>query len=94
MQRLHRVRSAMDGGRSLDDALRTLRPPVMFQQKTLFTAQVNQWPAAALTRALEAISEAQRQSRGGALPEDVLIDRLVFDLARLGATVRQSRARR
>lgn len=94
IQRLHRVRILLDQGRTLDDALRVLRPPVMYQQKVQFLAQVNQWPAAALTRALGAISDCQRQSRGGALPEDLLVDRLMFDLARLGATVRQSRGRR
>jgi DNA polymerase III subunit delta len=94
IQRLHRVRTLMDQGRGLEDALRMLRPPVIYTQKALFTQQVNQWPSAALTRALEAITDGQRRSRGGAMPDDVLVDRLVFDLARLGATVRQSRARR
>ena len=34
--KLHRVRGDLDGGRSLDDALRAMRPPLHFKQRDAF----------------------------------------------------------
>jgi DNA polymerase-3 subunit delta len=84
-QRLHRIRSAVDSGASLDSVLRTLRPPVPFKLKAEISAQVRDWSLPKLTRALARISDAQRSARGGIFPEDLVTEQLLLDLARLAA---------
>lgn len=88
-QRLHRLRSALDAGRSLDDALRSLRPPIHFKQKDAFARQVRGWSASRLTDALARISVIAQQARRNANLETVLTERLLLELARLARAGRQ-----
>ena len=88
-QRLHRIRSGVDQGRSIDEILRSLRPPVHFKLKGEITAQVQSWTMPKLTRALARITEAQRQARDTSLAEHLVAEHLLLDLARL-ASIRQN----
>jgi DNA polymerase-3 subunit delta len=94
LQRLHRVRLAMDAGQSMDDALRALRPPLFFKQKDAFVRQLELWSAAKLSRALERVGETQKATRSGSqassMDEAVLTEALLLDIARL-AEYRPSR---
>ena len=87
MQRLHRVRFAMEAGQSMDEALRGLRPPLFFKQRDAFVQQVELWSSAKLARALTRITETQKATRSGAqlgsMDETVLTQALLLDLARL-----------
>lgn len=89
LQRLHRVRMALESGASMDEALKGLRPPVFYKQRDGFVAQVEMWSSAKLTRGLARITEAQRLARSGgelsALDETVLAEGMLLDLARLAA---------
>jgi DNA polymerase III subunit delta len=89
IQRLHRVRMAMESGASIEEALKGLRPPVFYKQRDQFVAQVEMWNAAKLARALARITEAQRLSRSGGelgvLDDAVLAEAMLLDLARLAA---------
>lgn len=80
-QRLHRVRAAVDKGGSLDDALRTMRPPLHFKQKDAFAAQCRLWTTPRLTEALARISTAAKAARLAGSLEDALSERLVLGLA-------------
>jgi DNA polymerase III subunit delta len=90
VQRLHRVRLALDQGKSLDEAIRSLRPPLSMPQKTAVTDLVKGWSLAKLNRALKRIADAQRLARtgtqAGSLDEDLISDNLMLDLARLAAS--------
>src|SRR5262245_48376611 len=50
--RLHRVRSALDGGRTMEDGLRQLRPPLHFRQREAFERQCRDWSLPSLNAAL------------------------------------------
>ena len=91
-QRLHRIRSGLDQNRSLDDILRTLRPPLHFKQRGAIAAQAEAWTMAKLDRALPRIVAAQRAARGGAIDEALVTEHLLLDLARLAA-IRSNAAR-
>lgn len=82
-QRLHRVRSALDAGRSMDDAVRQLRPPLHFKQKSIFEAHCRQWEGNRLLVALEAIARAARTARTSANLEQPLAGTLMLTLTRL-----------
>lgn len=80
--RLHRTRAAMDQGRSLDDVLRGLRPPLHFRQKDVFAAQLRLWSTPRLDTALAAIAAAAKAARLMSALEDTLTERLLLTLAK------------
>ncbi|MGQ0455916.1 MAG: DNA polymerase III subunit delta [Hyphomicrobium sp.] len=92
--KLHRVRSDVDGGASLDDALRSLRPPLHFKQRDAFAAQVRHWSRIGLDSANKRIAEAARAARLSSQMEDVLAERLLLGLAALAGAAREGAARR
>jgi DNA polymerase III subunit delta len=89
LQRLHRVRMALESGASMEDALKGLRPPVFYKQRDAFVAQVELWSGLKLARALTRISETMSLSRAGgemgALDDVVLVQGMLLDVARLAA---------
>ncbi len=92
--KLHRVRADLDGGRSLDDVLRLMRPPLHFKQRDAFSAQVRTWSTASLNAALTRISETAKAARLSSALEDTLGERLVLALSAMAAPKDGSAARR
>jgi DNA polymerase-3 subunit delta len=80
-QRLHRARSAVDRGGSLEDALRQMRPPLHFKQKDAFAAQCRMWTTARLTDALSRISGVAKAARLAGSLDEAMSERLVMSLA-------------
>jgi DNA polymerase-3 subunit delta len=84
-QKLHRVRSDVDSGQRLDDALKYLRPPLFFKQRDIFARQVRSWTRGQLDQALRRISEAAKAARLSSDLEDVVAERLILALASMVA---------
>ena len=80
-QKLHRVRSALDRGTSMEDALRQMRPPLHFKQKDAFAAQCRLWTGPRLSDALSRISAAAKSARLAGSLEEAFSERLVLGLA-------------
>jgi DNA polymerase III subunit delta len=91
--KLHRVRGDLDGGRSLDEALRSMRPPLHFKQRDAFAAQVRNWSRASLDAALTRIAETAKAARLSSALEDTLGERLVLALSAMAAPSRAARRR-
>ena len=83
--KLHRVRSDVDAGMRLDDALKYMRPPMFFKQKDSFSRQVRSWPRGKLDQALRRIGEAAKAARLSSNLEDVIAERLILALASMAA---------
>lgn len=81
-QRLHRVRIALDAGKSFDDATRVFRPPLHFKTKASMGTETRAWSSARLTEALADIAVAARAARLNGALEDEIAERLVMRLAR------------
>ena len=93
LQRLHRVRLAMDeGGLSAGDAAKSARPPVFFRRTGAFTKALDLWSSAALMAAMAGLAEAERGCKRTGAPDDVLSRNAVLTLARRAAAARGSRA--
>jgi DNA polymerase-3 subunit delta len=84
--KLHRVRSDVDAGQRLDDALRGLRPPLFFKQRDAFAAQVRRWNRAQLDQALKRIAEVAKAARLSSNLEDVLAERLILALSAMASS--------
>ena len=83
--KLHKVRSDVEAGQRLDDALKSLRPPLFFKQRDAFARQVRAWPRGQLDQALRRISEAAKAARLSSTLEDVLAERLILALSALAS---------
>ena len=91
--KLHRVRADIDSGRSLEDALRGLRPPLHFKQRDVFAAQVRNWSRSALDQALGRIADAAKAARLSSPLEDTLAERLVLALSAMAGPFAAARRR-
>ena len=83
--RLHRLRSGHEGGRSIDDVMRSLRPPPHFKQKAVLEQQCREWTLARLNAALAKIGESAHAARLRSAMESTLAERLLLELGSAGA---------
>ena len=81
--RLHRLRSSYDAGRSLEEAMRALKPAVHFRQKAAIEQQCRDWSVASLNAALARIGEAAKAARLNSALEETLAENLLLELGTL-----------
>lgn len=80
--RLHRVGAEMAAGKSLDSAMRALRPPVFFKQEAAFRRECERWPLERSTAALVLVSAATRTTRLLAAHDHAVASDTIMQLAR------------
>ena len=85
LQRLHRVRLAVDDGLSTADAVKGARPPVFFRRVAAFGRAIELWPSGALMAAMAGLAEAERACKRTGAPDVVLARNAVLALARRAA---------
>jgi DNA polymerase-3 subunit delta len=81
LQRLHRIRSDLDSGRSLDDAVRQIRPPIHFKQKDAIGMQCRTWTTSRLDEAMARATVAAKAARLSGSLEEAIAERLILGLA-------------
>ena len=70
--RLYALRTAVDAGAPLMQAIKELRPPVFFKQQETLAAQVRGWSAQAVTVVLRELNVVLKETRlKAALAEDL-----------------------
>ncbi len=79
-QRLHRIRSDIDQGRSFEDAIRQLRPPIHFKQKNALGLQCRLWTTARLGQALSQVARAAKAARLSGALEEAVAEELLMGL--------------
>ena len=78
--RLHRMRSALDAGRSMEDVVRSLRPPLHFKQREAIEQQCRGWTLPQLGAALARIADAAKAARLNSALEGTLAEKLLLDI--------------
>ena len=91
-QRLHRIRIALDDGKTFDGVVLSMRPPIFFKQKPAIAAQTRIWSSPALAEALADINETAKAARLSPALEDAHLERLLIRLARKAALRQKARA--
>jgi DNA polymerase III subunit delta len=81
IEKLHKIRSDIDQGRSFEDAARQLRPPIHFKQKDAIGLQCRLWTTARLSEALARASAAAKAARLSAPLEEAIAEELLIGLA-------------
>ena len=79
--RLHRLRATIDQGRSVDDAVRGMRPPMPPKVQDVYKQQCRRWTGPKLTVALSEIAIAIKASRQTGALDEILAERLLLRLA-------------
>lgn len=78
--RLHRMRGALDAGRSMEDVVRSLRPPLHFKQRDALEQQCRSWSLPKLAAALARVADAAKTARLNSALEGTLAESLLLDL--------------
>jgi DNA polymerase III subunit delta len=81
--RLHRLRSGRDGGRSLEEMIQSLRPPLHFKQRAAVEQQCRAWTLPRITAALANIAETAEAARLNSALESTLAEHLLLQLGTL-----------
>jgi len=81
LERLHKVRSDIDQGRSFEDAIRQLRPPIHFKQKDALGLQCRLWSTVRLSQALSRTATAAKAARLSGALEEPIAEELLIALA-------------
>ena len=86
--RLHALRTAVDVGAPVMQAIKELRPPVFFKQQDALAGQVRKWTAPAISAVLQDFNAVLRETRlKSALAEDLTAN-FILRIARAGRVTR------
>ncbi len=66
--RLYAIRAKMAAGESLDEVVRSLRPPVFFKQQPILTRHAGMWDTGQIIKALKLLLEAELACKTSDLP--------------------------
>ncbi len=80
--RTHRIKSAIESGRSADAALRQLRPPVHFRQADRIKADIRRISLVGLERMIESGAEAMARMRSSTGMDEEIATQALLDLCR------------
>lgn len=89
--RLHETRGRMSEGKSLEQALMALRPPLFFKVKGRFQHQAGMWTEQLIVRALDVLNEAEMNAKSTDLPAEAITERALMQIAQAGAGARRAR---
>lgn len=80
-QRLHVARGTMAEGQSADQAVKALRPPIIFKLADAFRAQLGTWSEDKLARAFDILTQAETDCKTTGLPADAITGRALLAIA-------------
>jgi DNA polymerase-3 subunit delta len=88
LSRLEKAVTAIDGGATPDQAIKSLRPPLFFKQQDAFRNQLRRWQPKTLSRARDELIRAEIDCKSTGMPDEALCERALMRLAAMaGARV-------
>jgi DNA polymerase III subunit delta len=82
LQRLHGLTVRTAGAGSIDEAIRSARPPIFFKQQDSFRRQLARWSEGRLRHALDRVAEAEFRMKLTGSPAETLCRAAMLDIAR------------
>ena len=82
--RLHQAAGMVQAGKNPDQAMKSLRPPVIFKQADRFRDQVRRWRPDRLAAALEMLTEAEIDCKTTGMPAAAVCGRVLMRIAQAG----------
>lgn len=80
-RRLHMVKSIIAEGKSVDEAMKSLMPPIFFKQEPEFKRQIQRWSQKSLAHILSRLAELEAQTRQTGMPADTLCAQAVLSIS-------------
>ena len=80
--------SAIEAGRSFEDAARAMRPPLHFKTRGQIEAHLRSWDLERLNRAVAAIARTSKEARLSGQLEATLTERLLLELSAMARVQR------
>jgi DNA polymerase III subunit delta len=84
-QRLHLAAGHVAQGKSVDQAMAALKPPVIFKAAERFRRQLSRWPADRLGKALDVLVDAEIDCKSTGMPAAEITSRALMMIARAAA---------
>lgn len=84
-QRLHLAAGLIAQGKSADQAMAALKPPVIFKAADRFRRQLGRWPADRVAKALDLLTEAEMDCKTTGMPAPEITSRALMMIARAAA---------
>ena len=81
LQRLHLFAARIAGGVSIDEAIRSARPPIFFKEQDHWRRQLTRWSEARLRVALDRVAEAEFRMKLTGFPDQTICRAALFALA-------------
>ncbi len=86
LMRLYEAKSMMVAdGKGVDEAMKSLRPPVFFKRENEMRKQLTRWTLPALHAGLASLTTAEAQTKSTGFPAERISERALFGLARISA---------
>jgi len=81
LQRVQMAQAHMAKGQNTDQAMKALRPPVIFTQADRFRGHLRQWTPGTLTQAMEIVTEAEMDCKTTGMPTEAVCGRALMRVA-------------
>ena len=85
---MYALRTAVDGGAPVMQAIKELRPPVFFKLQDGLAGQVRKWPTHALSAVLQELNAVLKETRLKPALADNLTARFILRIARTARGMR------
>ena len=88
LQRLQLARAQIDQGKPAPEAMKSLRPPVMFMFADRFRRQLTHWSRARLAQGMDMAVEAELDCKSTGLPAEAVCERAMMRIAHLAGRIK------
>ena len=79
--RLHQAAGLVQSGKNADQAMKSLRPPVIYKQTDQFRDQIRRWQPDRLSSALDMLTEAEMDCKTTGMPGPAICSRTLMRIA-------------
>lgn len=80
-KRLHYTNALMNAGQPLDQAIKSLQPPLFFKVESAFKAQVNKWKGPKLDIILQKLTELEAETKKTGTPVQTLCSQAILSIS-------------
>lgn len=80
-RKLHMTRAKMEDGENVEQAVKSLRPPLFFKQAPIFKAQAQRWSVKKINRVLERLMDLEAQCKTTNMPVETLCAQAVLSIS-------------
>lgn len=80
-RRLHLARSIMQEGKSAEEAMKALSPPIFFKQEAAFRSQLQRWQMKMLENILSRLADLETQTKQTGMPTETLCAQAILSVS-------------